>query len=144
MSTSTLDEISAKAQVSKDESCIRALIVKVLKARQDRDAAAIVAPYTEDAAVFNLAPPLAHQGVDLRETQAWLGSWETPIELETRDLRITVSGEFAFWHCLMRMRGTKKGAEGAVDFWMRETLCMERGSGSGGLCMSTRRRLFTW
>jgi ketosteroid isomerase-like protein len=129
MSTVILNETPTKAQVARDEQEIRALIERALKARYDKDAEAIVEPYTWDAAVFNLAPPLTHHGVDRRETQAWLDSWETPIELETRDLKITVSGDFAFCHCFMRMRGTKKGAEGTVDFWMRETLCLERQAG---------------
>ena len=52
------------------------------------------------------------------------------MDIESRDLEVTVSGDFAFCHGYLRMRGTKKRAEGAVDFWMRETLCLER-RGSG-------------
>jgi ketosteroid isomerase-like protein len=89
-----------------------------------------VAPYAQDAAVFNLAPPLTHRGVNRQQTQAWLDTWATPIDLEHRDFNITVSGDFAFCHGLLRMSGTKKGDEGQVDFWMRETLCLERGAGT--------------
>jgi PhnB protein len=45
-------------------------------------------------------------------------------------VKVTVSGDFAFCHGYLRMSGTKKGAEAAVDFWMRETLCLKR-QGSG-------------
>lgn len=133
MSTATMNEKSEKSHqvsASKDESDIRALIERALKARHDKDAAAIVAPYARDAAVYNLAPPLVHHGVDQNETQAWLDTWETPLDLESRDFSVTVSGDFAFCHGFLRMSGTKKGAEGAVNFWMRETLCLER-TGSG-------------
>ena len=130
MTTATLNEKSQNAAVSKDESEIRALIERALRARRDKDATAIVAPYTQDAAVFNLAPPLSHHGVDRQETQDWLDTWETPIDLESRDFNVTVSGDFAFCYGFLRMRGTKKGAERAVDFWMRETLWLER-AGSG-------------
>jgi ketosteroid isomerase-like protein len=46
--------------------------------------------------------------------------------LEPRDFKVTVSGDSAFCFGFLHMRGTKKGAEGAVRFWMRETLCLLR------------------
>ena len=39
---------------------------------------------------------------------------------------LTVSGDLAFCHGYLRLAGTKKGPEGTVSFWMRETLCLER------------------
>jgi hypothetical protein len=81
MSTATV-----KGQYSRDEAGIRALIETVHKAHHGKDAAAIVAPYAHDAAVFSLAPPLSHIGMDLEEKQAWLDTWEGPIDLESRDL----------------------------------------------------------
>ncbi len=126
MSNAIMHENSAKEQAVKDEVEIRALIDRALKARHDKDAATIVAPYEKDAAVFSLAPPLTHHGVDRKQTQDWLDSWATPIDLEPRDFTVVVSGDIAFCHGFLRMTGTKKGAEGKVDFWMRETLCFER------------------
>ncbi|MGA7859186.1 MAG: nuclear transport factor 2 family protein [Terracidiphilus sp.] len=130
MSTATLSEKSLHAQTSTDEAAILAVINSLHKAHHDKDAAVIVAPYAEDAAVFSLAPPLEHHGVDRREKQAWLDSWATPVDLEARDFKITVSGDFAFCHGFLRLSGTKKGAEGGVSFWMRETLCLERTASS--------------
>jgi ketosteroid isomerase-like protein len=68
--------------------------------------------------------------VNVKEKKAWMATWETPIEISPRDLKITVSGDFAFAHSFLEMKGTKKGPEGAVRFWMRETLCFERIDGS--------------
>jgi len=76
--------------------------------------------------VFSLAPPLMYHGVDAAEKQAWLDSWEGPVEIESRDFKLTVSGDFAFGHGFLRLSGTKKGVEGKVDFWMRSTLAFER------------------
>ena len=109
-----------------DEAEILNLVERMLQANHDKDAAAFAAPFTFDAAVFNLAPPLVHHGIDLEEKQAWYESWSTPVDLESRDLKVTVSGNLAFCHGFLRMTGTKKGAEGPVSFWMRETLCLER------------------
>ena len=121
MSTATL-----KPQSSKDEADIRALIESIHKAHHNKNAAAIVAPYTQDAAVFNLAPPLSHRGADLRDKQAWLDTWEGPIDYESRDLNITVSGDFAFCHGFYRLGGTPKAAGRPIRFWMRATVCLHR------------------
>jgi ketosteroid isomerase-like protein len=124
MSTATLN-----VPVSTDEAAILALIETLHKANHDKDAAAFAAPFAADAAIFNLAPPLIHQGVDVREKQAWLDSWETPVEIKSRDFKITVSGDLAFGHGFLHMSGTKRGAERQVSFWMRETLCLQREAG---------------
>ena len=94
----------------------------------DKDGAAIAAGYAADAVVFSLAPRLMYHGVDANEKQAWLDSWEGPVEIESRDFKLTVSDDFAFGHGFLRMSGTKKGAEAKVDFWMRSTLAFERQS----------------
>ena len=125
MSTATLRPAS-----SKDEADIRALVASIHQAHHNKDAAAIVAPYAQDAAVFNLAPPLFHRGADLQEKQAWLDTWEGPIDCESRDLNITVSGDFAFGHGFYRMSGTPKAAGRPISFWMRVTVCLHRAEGA--------------
>jgi ketosteroid isomerase-like protein len=117
------------SSVSKDETDILALAESMFKANHDKDADAFARPFTLDAAVFNLAPPLVHHGINLQEKRAWFDSWSTPVDLEPRNLKVTVSGNLAFCHGFLRMSGTKKGAEREVDFWMRETLCFERVGG---------------
>jgi uncharacterized protein (TIGR02246 family) len=125
MSTATLN-----AQSTMDEADILALVNSLPKANHDKDAAAFAKPFAPDAAIFNLAPPLVHHGIDLEEKQAWFDSWETPVEIEPRDFKMTVSGDVAFCHGFLHMRGTKKGAERQVSFWMRETVCLERIDGA--------------
>jgi len=121
VSTATL-----QTQITEDEAEILTLIETLHRAHHDKDGAAIAASYASDAAVFSLAPPLIHHGVDPVEKQAWLGSWATPVEIESRDFNLTVSGDFAFGHGFLRMSGTKKGTEGTVSFWMRSTVCLQR------------------
>jgi ketosteroid isomerase-like protein len=116
--------------VSTDEAAILAVIENVRQSNHDKDAAKFAAQFTQDAAIFNLAPPLTHHGVDLKEKQAWFDSWSTPVEIDARDFKITINGDFAFCHGFLRLSGTKKGAEGTVSFWMRETLCLERQGGA--------------
>jgi ketosteroid isomerase-like protein len=128
MSTATV-----RGQYTRDEADIRALIETVHKAHHNKDAAAIVAPYARDAVVFNLAPPLAHHGMNLEEKKAWLDSWEGPIDFESSDLNITVSGDFAFCHGFYRLGGTPKAAGRPISFWMRATVCLHRDGGAWGI-----------
>lgn len=126
MSTATLNVPVSNFSASADEAAVLAVMEKLHKAHLDKNAGLFAAQFAADAAIFNLAPPLVHRGVDLSEKQAWMNSWATPIEIDSRGLKVTVSGDFAFVHGFLHMRGTKKGAEGSVSFWMRETLCLER------------------
>lgn len=121
MATATM-----KIQAATDEAAIREVIEARHKAHHNKDAAAIVAPYAADATIFNLAPPLVHRGVDLKEKQAWLDTWEGPVDLESRDFEFTVSGDFAFGHGFLQMTGTSKPAGRQIGFWMRETVCLHR------------------
>jgi ketosteroid isomerase-like protein len=125
MSTATLNS-SPKAQVANDQADILAVLEGMKKSRHDKDVHALAAPYTTDAAIFNLAPPLAHRGIDTAETQAWLDSWQGPVEITPRDFQIHVSGDIAFCHGYLRMEGIKKGMDHLISFWMRETVCLER------------------
>jgi ketosteroid isomerase-like protein len=116
------------APISIAEAEIRDLIDSLFEAHHQKNAAAIAAPYSPDAAIFDLSPPLAHPGVTVERKQPWLDSWETPIDLEFRSLKITVSGNHAFGHGFLRMSGTPKAAGRHIDFWMRATYCFTRGA----------------
>ncbi len=117
---------AVKGQSSKDDRDIRAVVEAVHKAHHDKNAAGIAAQYTQDAVVFDLAPPLARRGIDVGEKQAWLDTWEGPLEKESRDFKITVSGDSAFCHGFFRLGGTKKGIAKPIRFWMRATICLHR------------------
>ena len=119
-----------KQQSSRDEADIRALIETVNQAHHNKDVAAIVAEYARDAAIFDLAPPLSHEGLDLQQKKAWLDTWEGPVDRESRDFNITVSGDFAFCHGFYRLSGTPKAAGRPISFWMRATVCLVRDRGA--------------
>ena len=121
MATATLIDTTQR-----DKAAVLELIAGMAKARYERNARAIAVPYAKDAAIYNLAPPLVHHGIDLEETQAWLDTWDGPITIEPRDFEVTIAGDTAFCHGYMRMQGRKKGADHDANFWMRETLCQVR------------------
>jgi ketosteroid isomerase-like protein len=135
MSTATLNtSISSNTgrndSGSADQDAILAMIENLRQAHLDKNVAQFAAQFAPGAAIFNLAPPLTHRGIDREDKQAWFESWSTPIELEPRDFKITISGDLAVCFGFLRMAGTKRGAPSPVNFWMRETLCLER-QGSG-------------
>lgn len=68
MTSATL--VDRAAETKQDEAAILRLIAGMAKARYDKDAEAIVAPYAQDASIFNLAPPLLHTGIHVPETRA--------------------------------------------------------------------------
>src|SRR5579863_3080103 len=114
MTTSTLHQKPANPQAVRDEVEIRALMDGIHRAHHEKNAAGIVAPYAQDAAFFSLAPPLEHHGRDRKDTQEWLDTWATRVDITARDFAVTVSGDLAFAHGFLRMQGTKKGAEKGV------------------------------
>jgi ketosteroid isomerase-like protein len=115
-----------RVQSSGDETDIRALIENVHRAHHNKDAAAIVRPYAQDAVACDLAPPLSHRGMDLHEKKAWLDTWEGPVDRESRDLSITISGDLAFCHGFYRLSGHPKAAGRPISFWMRAMACLLR------------------
>ncbi|HEX4008316.1 MAG TPA: nuclear transport factor 2 family protein [Acidobacteriaceae bacterium] len=115
---------------SPEEAAILAVIERMARARYDKDAAAIAAPYAPGAAVYNLAPPLEHRGVDVAQTQAWLDTWDGPITIEPRHFHIAVSGDMAVAWGYLRMEGTKIHPPAKPNFWMRETLVLDRRAGA--------------
>jgi len=115
--------------ISKDEVAIRLLIERIHEAHHDKDAAAIAAAYAPDAVVCDLAPPLSHRGINIEEKKAWLATWDGPIERESRDLEITVSGDFALCHGYLRIGGTPKAAGRPISFWMRTSVGLRRTQG---------------
>jgi ketosteroid isomerase-like protein len=114
------------APPSSDQAEIFALGGALHRALLNKDPEAIAAPYAPHAVIYDLEPPLAHDGISMERKRKWLETWETPIELIAQDFKVTVSGDHAWGHGFLRMRGTKKGAEGPIDFWMRTTMCFER------------------
>lgn len=119
-----------KSEVSQDEAAIQALIDAIGKGHHDKDAAAIAAPYVPDAVISDLAPPLSRRGLDVSRKAAWLNTWEGPVERESRDFTITVSGDLAFCHGYFRLSGTPKMAGKPISFWMRATLCFHKERGT--------------
>jgi ketosteroid isomerase-like protein len=124
-----MSNMTATKQEGRDQTEILALLGALRRAHHDKDAAAIAAAYASDAAICDLWPPLSHHGVDVAEKQAWLDSWEGPIELEARPGTLAISGDLAVHYGFTRMSGHPKIAGREIGFWLRDTIVPKRENG---------------
>ena len=107
-----------------DQDAILVLCQRLGKAHRDKDAQGIVDCYAPDAVIYSLAPPLKDK-VDLKGTEAWLGTWDGPVLLDADDVDLVVADDLAWMTALNRIRGTKTdGSE--EDIWFRTTLCFRK------------------
>ena len=106
---------------------IRALLDSWSEAARIKDIDRLMSLYAPDITYFDVVPPLQFTGSDpvRRNFLRWFDSYASSIGMETRDLRILVSGDVAFAHMLHRTSGTlKNGRE--VGYWVRATVCCQR------------------
>ncbi|MCP2315298.1 Ketosteroid isomerase homolog [Nocardia amikacinitolerans] len=110
-----------------DEAAIRLVIDRWAQAFHDKDVDAVVALHDPDTVSFDIVPPLRYVGMS-EYRKPWdetFANFGGPIEMEIRDLVITVGGDVAFSYSLNRMIGVlNDGTE--LDYWMRWTVCYRR------------------
>ena len=113
--------------ISIDQRNVAAVLEAVRQAHYDRNAAAIDAQFSRNAAVYDLAPPLAHTS-EVQELHAWLNTWDGPVHLDNRDPNILVSGDLAVCYGLQKTSGTRNGQP--TEWWQRMTVCLSRVGGT--------------
>ena len=107
------------------EQEIRTLLDQRQEALQLKDARLVAAKHANVSETFGLAPPLKFDIAGTATLNEWFGTWKGMIEWETRDPKITVSGNVAFVSALEHMNGVKTDGED-VDLWFRLTLGLRR------------------
>ena len=90
-----------------------------------------LACFAPDVLTFDLAPPLQHAGREVirKGLEDWFSTWDGPIGLEIRDLRVTADGRVAYCTSLQRMSGTKVDGE-TPHLWCRSTMCLQKIDGT--------------
>ena len=110
---------------------VREVIEGWAKAIGAKDVEGAMAYFAPDVLSFDLAPPLQHMGREVirKGMKEWFLTWQGPIGLEIRDLRVTADGDVAFCTSLQRMSGTKTDGE-KPNLWVRATMGLERIEGT--------------
>jgi ketosteroid isomerase-like protein len=122
--------VASAAPASADEAEILALGAALHIAHLNKDPDGIAAPYAPHAVIYDLEPPLVHDGISVERKRKWLATWDGPLELVTQNFKVTVSGDHAYGHGYLRLSGNKKGVDHPVSFWMRATMVFERIEGA--------------
>lgn len=107
------------------EDAIQNVFLDLEYAHARKDARALLACFSTDALIYNLAPPLTKRGHDLEGLDAWFATWEGAIMLESAEVETSVRDDLAVVTALNRMRGTKVDGE-KVDLWFRATTILRR------------------
>jgi PhnB protein len=110
-----------------DAAAIDALIEAWRGALHARDTDALAACCTPDLRVGGMAPPLWIEGVAAQDAamRAWFASWDGPIAITLRDLRIEADGDVAFASAHARMQGARTDGT-RTDLWYRWTVGLRR------------------
>ena len=122
--------VRSASAASQDEAEILALVDQVRQAHLNKDPEGIAAPYASHAVIYDLEPPLSHDGISVERKRKWLETWDSPIELVAQDFKVVVSGDRAISHGYLRLSGVKKGVDHPVSFWMRTTMGFARIDGA--------------
>lgn len=111
-----------------DNTAIEMLLQQITQAHAEKNADKLASLYDSTALLFDLAPPLAHHGMNSSETADWFDTWDGAIQLAHTDVNIEISGELAVVTALAQMRGKKKQGE-QVTLWFRITSCLKKRNG---------------
>jgi ketosteroid isomerase-like protein len=124
---------ATQSTATRDEQQVRAVIEGRSRAIEEKDADRLVGFYAPDVVVFGLAPPLRQptaEVLDPASHRAWFATFEREIEYDARGLTVTVGGDVAFAHGLVRMAATPRGSADGFAMWFRITLCLRRAEDS--------------
>lgn len=115
----TIDQCS-----SEDEAAIRELIGSFVRAIRAKDLDGVMSVFAPEVVSFDLGPPLQHGGGESfrKRWQELFEAYESPIDYEVRDLRVTIGDDVAFSHSLNRVGGTLKNRQKS-ERWLRWTAC---------------------
>ena len=120
-----------KDSTAKHAAQVREVIERWAKAVSAKDVEGAMACVAPDVLTFDLAPPLQHAGREgiRKDLEDWFPTWDGPIGLEIRDLRVTADGHVAYCTSLQRMSGTKADGE-KPNLWFRSTMCLQKIDGT--------------
>lgn len=128
---SSLDCMDDYLAALTDEVKVRKLLAEQEFAIRTKDLDALMKPYAAEFVAFDAIPPFTTVGPDAWR-QTWAGClphFPDTFQIETRDLRVAVSGDAAFAHWMFRFI-TPDPNHPAAQSWMRLTGCYRKSGGA--------------
>ena len=112
------------------ETRIRQLITERDRAIGAKDVDGILAHYAEDVVLFDVKPPYRINGAESfrRVWEQCLPCFPDGFGIESRDVRIIVSGDVAVVHSLFRFTGLPADHPAALT-WIRSTAVWQKSQG---------------
>jgi uncharacterized protein (TIGR02246 family) len=128
----TAKSSAAKGSMKSSEAEIRAVYDRWARAFKARDLGGIMSVYASDVTVvaYDVVPPLQFVGKDAyrNDYQEFLAQYDSPLDVEYRDMRIVAGPDVAFIHALERLSGTMKNGQES-DIWIRVTSGLQKING---------------
>ena len=124
---------TAQGPTTREDQQVRAVIEGRSRVIEEQDADRLVSCYAPDVVLFDLAPPLRQptaEVLDPASHRAWFDTFDSRMEYDTHDLTVTVGGDVAFAHGLVRMSATPRGSAEGFTMWFRATLCLRKADGA--------------
>ena len=108
---------------SENESEIKDIIEKRVKAIRINDIETAVLNYADDVLLFDVVGELFEEGSSAvkKRLKEWFSTLESPIGFEIGHLNIHTGNDIAFCSSFNHVMATKKDG-GKLDMWWRETL----------------------
>ena len=110
-----------------EESAIKAVIDEMTAAVRAGDVEAMLAQCAPSIVIFDMVPPIKHEGEDaIRDL--WSKTFEpfqTPLEFDIKEVDITIGGNVAFARCFSRFGGARTDGKRVAN-WMRSTLGFQK------------------
>ena len=113
-----------------EESAVNAVIDAMAKAVRAGDVDAMLAQCAPGIVIFDMVPPIKHEGEDSIRA-LWsktLEPFQPPLEFEFKEVDITIGGNVAFARCFSRFGGTRSDGTRVAN-WMRSTLGFQKVDG---------------
>lgn len=118
-----------QARTINNEAQIRQLLDRWTKALEARDVGALMSLYApgDEVTAYDVTPPLRYQTRDAYEEayQQFLGQFDTPLQIELRDVKIVAGNDVAFAYGLEKFSGTFKDGQ-KLAAWVRVTQCYQK------------------
>ena len=114
-----------------EEAQIRIQMDRFARAFRTRDIALMMSLFAPGMVSYDIIPPLQYKGSDIY-TEVWKETFAVfhgAIEIEIRELEVTVGDDIAFSRNLMRLQSSLKDGK-QIEFWERMTCGFQKIGGN--------------